>query len=162
MYSVRRGIHAATTSYSCCSYELGGIPLPFSADSTFDLLFPHPEIPSVTITKSVFTVSNIPKRSYDPSKVPPCPVCGGKRIFECQLMPNLINALRASKKQQNSGKVTDEERRKEVQAALKRGGSGGMEWGTCLVFSCANDCRQEAKDAWREEYVLVQWDLGAD
>ncbi|KAF9245320.1 programmed cell death protein 2 [Melanogaster broomeanus] len=55
---------------------------------------------------------------------------------------------------------------KAVQDALKRSkepGSRGMEWGTCMVFSCENDCclgdgGKDAKESWREEHVLVQWD----
>ncbi len=38
----------------------------------------------------------------------------------------------------------------------------GMEWGTCLIFSCEKDCcredGQEVKEVWREEVVYVQWD----
>ena len=83
-------------------------------------------------------------------------------------MPNLINVLKSSK---NKGKgttkkeQTDEERRKEVERLLKGGDveRAGMEWGTCLIFSCENDCCVEdgtqAKSCWREEEVLIQWDL---
>lgn len=36
----------------------------------------------------------------------------------------------------------------------------GMEWGTCLIFSCAEDCclPDGVKECWREEEVLIQWD----
>lgn len=86
-------------------------------------------------------------------------------------MPNLINVLK--KGQEDAGKdnvkekqLTDEERRKEVKTALKGGADvekAGMEWGTCHIFSCRKDCYvedgAELKNCWREEIVLVQWDI---
>lgn len=80
-------------------------------------------------------------------------------------MPNLINVLRLGETE--SSKLTDEERRKAVETFLKSGDvpdKGGMEWGTCMVFSCENDCcvendgKSKIKECWREELVLVQWD----
>ena len=62
-------------------------------------------------------------------------------------------------------------RKEEVERLLKRQGDDkrGMEWGTCMVFSCAKDCygakpspsqalTPEKKDLWTEELVLVQWE----
>ena len=60
-------------------------------------------------------------------------------------------------------------RKEEVERLLKRQGDDkrGMEWGTCMVFSCAKDCygtkpspspSLEKKDLWTEELVLVQWE----
>ena len=60
-------------------------------------------------------------------------------------------------------------RKEEVERLLKRQGDDkrGMEWGTCMVFSCAKDCygtkpspssSPEKKDLWTEELVLVQWE----
>lgn len=90
-------------------------------------------------------------------------------------MPNLIYVLRETEesltkdvsKEQATNTQTEEERRAEIQRALK-GGIGsdvrGMEWGTCMVFSCKEDCckeddsKAEAKDCWAEELVLVQWE----
>ena len=66
-------------------------------------------------------------RTYDPSGVGGCGKCGSKRVFECQMMPNTMNVVK-----------------------------GGMEWGTCLVFSCGADCRGAE---WAEEAVYVQWDV---
>lgn len=81
-------------------------------------------------------------------------------------MPNLINVLRDSVDDQHldARKLTDEQRIKAVQDVLERNkepGSRGMEWGTCMVFSCGSDCCLDDDDkveCWREEYVLVQWD----
>lgn len=151
----------------CVRYELKGTPLPFSSEgSAFKKIFPDPKQEAVTVTKAAFTVMQPQKRVYDPSSIPACPSCGSPRVFECQLMPNLINLLSSSDAGLEKN-MTDEERRKAVERALKKGDKdarGSMEWGTCLVFSCEKDCclgenRKEAKEAWREEYVLVQWDV---
>lgn len=127
------------------------------------MLFPLPPAEPLPVTKAVFKVVPAQKRTYNP-KLAPCSLCRSKRVFECQLMPNLINVLRTG---DVAKKLTDEERRKEVERALKSGGASdvrGMEWGTCMVFSCAKDCctddagEFEARESWREELVLVQWD----
>ncbi|KAJ7132085.1 programmed cell death protein 2 [Mycena epipterygia] len=147
----------------CVRYELEGTPLPYASDKVLDSLFPMPPAPLLPVTKAAFTVVPPAKRTYNPSSIPPCPVCKSKRVFECQLMPNLINVLRTGDAENK--KLTDEERRKLVEQELKRSNSGasrGMEWGTCLIFSCSKDCSlnddgKEARESWREEMVLVQW-----
>ncbi|KAF8885017.1 programmed cell death protein 2 [Infundibulicybe gibba] len=148
----------------CVRYELKGTPLPFSSDHVFQALFPAPPVEPLPVTKPAFKVVHTPKRTYKPAGVPPCPTCHSPRVFECQLMPNLINILRAS--DADKGKVSDEERRKAVKRALKGLDSDekrGMEWGTCMIFSCEKDCCVEGgtdlKEAWREEVVYVQWDV---
>lgn len=95
-------------------YELGGVPLPFASDEVSEKLFPRPQ------------------RAYEPSVVEACPWCQSKRVFECQLMPNLINVV---------GGVREGE---------------GMSWGTCVVFSCGSDC---SGCEWREEAVWIEWDM---
>ena len=82
-------------------------------------------------------------------------------------MPNLINILREGQKESAKDAKDAEARRKEVEQALKGGkdpNARGMDWGTCLVFSCEKDCcvgedGKEAKDCWREELVLIQADV---
>ncbi|KAG5637685.1 hypothetical protein H0H81_003601 [Sphagnurus paluster] len=128
----------------------------------FTSLYPSPPAPALPITKAAFTVVHTQKRRYFPTGIPPCPVCKGKRVFECQLMPNLINVLRHPEDKPPS----DEEHRKAVEQMLKCGtvpdATRGMEWGTCMVFSCEKDCCMEvdgskpARECWREEIVLVQ------
>ena len=102
---------------------------------------------------------------YDASAVPKCTICNSARVFECQLMPNLINVLRPADASKGK-KVTDEERRKDLEKALKgedKEAKGGMDWGTCMIFSCEKDCclegGKETKEAWREEVVYIQWDV---
>ncbi|CAO1616898.1 unnamed protein product [Parajaminaea phylloscopi] len=73
-------------------YEMGGQPLPFSAQGdVYDALWPA--------TKAVGSkvVGAAAARRYDASRIPPCEACGGARTFEVQLMPNLVNTLRADK-----------------------------------------------------------------
>ena len=101
-------------------------------------------------------------------------------------MPHLISILqakRSSNREQTSSsppakgstEQDSEARKKELESLLRRGGGSGagggekggsgMEWGTCMVFSCSRDCRvdpekkdEELKEVWAEELVLVQWD----
>lgn len=81
-------------------------------------------------------------------------------------MPNLINILRATSDTPATGKKTqqsDAERKEELEKLLKGGTTMGMEWGTCMVFSCEKDCcltsdGKEAKETWSEELVLIQWE----
>jgi len=149
----------------CVRYELKGTPLPFSSDEVFEALFPAPPAPLLPVTKPDFKVVHVPKRTYNPS-IPPCPVCKSRRVFECQLMPNLINVLKSTR-EDTLKNLTDEERRKTFERLFKvRSGEEkwGMEWGTCLVFSCEKDCSvddvgTETRESWREELVLVQWDV---
>ncbi|OCH91034.1 hypothetical protein OBBRIDRAFT_792748 [Obba rivulosa] len=148
----------------CLRYDLGGTPLPFASDAIFDKLFPVPQGLPPPVTKAAFAVSRAPRRTYTPDALPHCVHCGGPRVFECQLMPNLINVLARPGAERTAEaerkKETDEERRAAVMRALKGEGEGegtGMEWGTCMVFTCKGDCAGE-RGTWREEVVLVQWD----
>jgi pre-rRNA-processing protein TSR4 len=147
---------------STCSYELNGIPLPFASDKVFDALFPVSPEPLLSVARQGIKVVPTPKRIYDASSIPICPVCGSKRVFEVQLMPNLINILT---KHGDKKTLTEDERKKAIERALIGGDGMGMEWGTCIVFSCEKDCcldddgKSEVQDCWREEVVLVQWDV---
>jgi len=150
----------------CVRYDLGGIPLPYQADALYSSLFPAPTS-GVSIINPTFTTAHsyAPKRVYDALSIPKCHACGGPRVFECQLMPNLINVLvPAATGIKNQ---TDEERRAEVMRMLKRQAKNdektGMEWGTCLIFSCQTDCcsaevDESNRECWREEHVLIQWE----
>ncbi|TBU60893.1 programmed cell death protein 2 [Dichomitus squalens] len=146
----------------CLRYELKGTPLPYASDKVFDMLFPLPPAPPLPVTKASFMVTPPRKRTYTPESLPACPHCKSRRVFECQLMPNLINVLRSGPNDAQAT-MTDEERRAEVLKVLKGQDAYGrreMEWGTCMIFSCEKDCavHEVAGTTWREEYVLVQWD----
>jgi pre-rRNA-processing protein TSR4 len=156
---------------------LGGTPLAFQTDDIYRKLFPVAKATSKTVTGAAFTVSIPPRRQYDVVSVDHCPICGKGRVFECQLMPHLINFLRTTSQggEREGAKQTLEERQKEVERLIKglHGGVSpnevtGQEWGTCLIFVCEDDCCVEknekgefweARSCWREELVLVQWEL---
>ncbi|PFH45911.1 hypothetical protein AMATHDRAFT_88609 [Amanita thiersii Skay4041] len=147
----------AAEGEQCVRYELNGIPLPFTSDQVFRNLFLLPSAEALPVTKPDFKVVQSPSRGYDPSTVPPCPLCQSKRVFECQLMPNLINVVTKSGEREKK-KLTDEERRQAVERLLKGGKAeenGGMEWGTCFVFSCEKDCCIGEREGFFEEMVLV-------
>lgn len=113
------------------------------------------------MTKAAFKVVPAVRRMYDASCVPRCSACGSRRVFECQLTPNLINVLRPSWGDDDSQKLRDDsERRKAVKRALvgdNKEAKRGLEWGTCLVYSCEKDCCRSG--CWKEEVVYVQWDV---
>jgi len=127
-------------------YELGGNPLPYQTDAVFQRLFPTSQ-------------SGIAKRVFSSSSLSSCSQCGSGRVFECQLMPNLISALGSASGKGStrpSKAISDEERRKAVEKELKE--RSGMEWGTAMVFSCAADCCPDGKEYFAEEEVLIQWE----
>ena len=105
------------------------------------------------MTKAAFEVVPAVRRVYDASSVPRCSSCGSVRVFECQLMPNLINMLRGSWEEE---KVTGRDAIKHAFVRDNKDAKRGLEWGTCFVYSCEKDCRS---DCWREEAVYVQWDV---
>ncbi|KIY73870.1 hypothetical protein CYLTODRAFT_364813 [Cylindrobasidium torrendii FP15055 ss-10] len=145
----------------CVRYDLGGIPLMFSKGASFDVVFPPPPAETVfSVTRGDFKASRPAKREYTSANIPPCPSCSGPRVFECQLMPNLINVLRDISADRTA-KLSDDERRKLVEEELKGTATEkSMDWGTVVVFSCKNDCGadKQKKYGWCEEHVLVQWD----
>ncbi|KAF8899632.1 programmed cell death protein 2 [Gymnopilus junonius] len=151
----------------CIRYELKGTPIPFASDKLFDLLWPAPNQDPLPVTKADFKVVQPQRRTYSTSAVSKCPICNSPRVFECQLMPNLINVLRPSwEPEDKNKKLTDEERRQAVQKALKnedKNAKTGMDWGTAMIFSCEKDCcledGKEIKECWREEVAFIQWDV---
>ncbi|KAI0305953.1 programmed cell death protein 2 [Multifurca ochricompacta] len=157
----------AYEAQQCVRYDLHGIPIPFASDDLYKQLFSLSleESGSTTVTKAVFNVQQpLPFRGYNATSLPSCPHCGSRRIFECQLMPNLINMVGRSSNTEGDEIATDEQRKEVVRKLLKGEPDGrGMEWGTILVFSCEKDCclgpgNEEKQDAWSEELVLVHWD----
>ncbi|CUA70660.1 hypothetical protein RSOLAG22IIIB_04256 [Rhizoctonia solani] len=141
----------------CIRYELKGTPLAFHTDDVYKKLFPlAPITPGTQVP--VTGPQPVSKPTYDPTAVPLCGHCGGKRVFECQLMPNMLNLLkRPLPKTKRSATEAEEARKKLVAAVLGGQGGVGMEWGTCMVFACEQDCC-DGREAWREEEVWVQWD----
>ena len=135
------------------SYELNGTPLFFASDSVFERLFPAPPTTPPPVTKAAFTILPAARRTLQLASIPVCAFCGSRRIFECQLMPNLINVVMKSSDEVRQGGS-------QVESNKRRTAEQGMEWGTCMIFTCERDCTEsdEKNDVWREEVVVVQWD----
>ncbi|SAM82454.1 uncharacterized protein UBRO_04524 [Ustilago bromivora] len=168
-------------------YEFGGEPIAFHAKGkVYDLLWPKEckakAGEAVPVTKVQFK-SGEPlagERAFTSRAVPPCPQCGAERVFEAQLMPNLINMLKADKIQAADGSLDidssrtlaggegDEEakRKAAIEQALgrrlpsannKAEGKGsfdartGLVWSTAFVFTCKNDCCVPAKEGQAEK-----------
>ncbi|KAI8605014.1 programmed cell death protein 2 [Dissophora ornata] len=109
----------------CVRYDFPGIPLLFSySDKTAQTLLP----PNASQHSKHTTPSA--------HRILRCPACKGPRGFEFQLMPNLLSLLDVTSK-----KYLSEEENKSLK---ERKGAQmfdiGMEWGTILVYSCAEDC----------------------
>ncbi|KAM9301696.1 F-box/LRR-repeat protein 8 [Gastrophryne carolinensis] len=68
------------------------------------------------------------------SQPPPCPRCGGKRVFEFQLMPALVTMLRGT-----SNDLL-------------------IEFGTVLIFTCERSCWGATDHTLTEECCIVQED----
>ena len=133
-------------SVFCDRYERSGNPLPYQADAVFQRLFPTSQ-------------PGVARRGFSPSSVPKCSRCGSDRVFECQLMPNLISILGSASGTGSThppSAISDEERRKAVEKELKE--RRGLEWGTAMVFSCAADCCPDGKEDFVEEEVMIQWE----
>jgi pre-rRNA-processing protein TSR4 len=156
---LRRIDSAEEGSTQVLRYDLGGVPLPYSSGSPLTKkLFP-------TLPPTKPDDEDPPyEEHYTPATVPACKSCGGKRVFELQLVPSLISVLVPSaitttgKEPEGTKEVKamSEEQRKEELAKLasgEEGGGEGMEWGTVMVFGCEKDCV-----GFREEWVGVEWE----
>lgn len=69
--------------------------------------------------------------------IPRCDSCGAHRVFELQLVPGLIY---------------------EVEKDEAMDLDDGMDWGTIIVGTCANNCGEAGAISFREEWVGVQWE----
>jgi len=73
-----------------------------------------------------------PDNTPEKKDIPPCPRCKGKRVFEFQVMPQLLNYL---------GKDSVE---------------GSVDWGTIAVYTCEANCNPddqvEFEFVWKQDY----------
>ncbi|KAJ1981991.1 hypothetical protein H4R35_000488 [Dimargaris xerosporica] len=163
----------------CVRYNLGGIPLLYSfKDSVARSLYSIPTTTTSVLSSPTPTSSLHPTGPATPSasmtralprysthRIPKCQYCGEPRIFECQLMPNLLLLLQTERHAaialQSFVTITTMSNSKSRQVRAKGLPSAlatkGMEWGTVLIFSCRADCHPvQAKDAFFQECALVQ------
>ena len=176
-------------------YEFGGEPIAFHAKGkVYELLWPQQRTvksgrgEGVAVTKAQFSAAaaEAGERVFSARGVPPCPSCGGERVFEAQLMPNLINLLKAdtiqladgtpapdSASPSTEGAADDEAKRKAaIEQALGRrlassttdsaalDARSGLVWSTAFIFTCAKDCcgPTNSDECWNEELILAQFE----
>ncbi|KAI8352095.1 programmed cell death protein 2 [Blakeslea trispora] len=86
-----------------------------------------------------------------------CPHCRGPRVFECQLMPNVLSILPTAEyatREQPANEVKDTK-------SLLDSWNVGMEFGTIMVFVCKKDCHPGSIEdvTYMEEAVIVQYEM---
>lgn len=110
-------------------YEFAGQPLLYNKEDNVAALFGQQ--PASTNSKIAIAAGAV--------RLPPCPNCRAKRVFEVQLMPHSIDLLEASEL-----------------------GLEGMDWGTVVVGVCEKDCQAagtaSGAASYLEEWVGVQWE----
>lgn len=73
---------------------------------------------------------------YEDNEPGKCSSCKGKLIFELQILPSLITYLKLMYGEDHHG-------------------SGHLEFGTAIIYTCENSCWNEG-DTYKYEYVMVQ------
>lgn len=73
---------------------------------------------------------------YEEDEPNKCNNCQGKLLFELQILPSLITYLK-------------------LMCGENDHGSGHLEFGTALIYSCENSCWTD-EDAFKYEHVVVQ------
>ncbi|CAK7239549.1 MAG: hypothetical protein STHCBS139747_000980 [Sporothrix thermara] len=110
-------------------YEFNGQPLLYNKDDSVAGIWAQ--------SQSGGSISTVLASSS--GRLPPCPNCRSRRVFEVQLMPHAIDLLEADEL-----------------------GLEGMDWGTVLVGVCEKDCQAKGTAAneasYLEEWVGVQWE----
>lgn len=92
-----------------------------------------------------------------------CPHCQGPRVFEFQLMPNILSILPtteyATKNSNAAAEISGKAKNIDAKTVLDSW-NVGMEFGTILVFVCQKDCHPgQTEDVnYVEEAVIVQYE----
>ncbi|WOO83349.1 ribosome small subunit biogenesis protein [Vanrija pseudolonga] len=164
---VRRLESAEDGASQVLRYDFNAVPLPYSSSSPlFKKLFPKAPTRAPSSEEEEVNLSEF----YTDASIPKCTRCGKKRVFELQLVPQLINVLRPAAIS-TDGKApapapakkpqTEAERKAELQRLAKGeladGEAAEMEWGNIMVFSCQADCVGVG-----EEWVGVEWEAVAE
>ncbi|CAO3704030.1 unnamed protein product [Rhizopus stolonifer] len=87
--------------------------------------------------------------------VTPCKYCKGPKVFEFQLMPNVLSILPTTEY------ATDNVKPENTKQSVMESWSVGMEFGSILAFVCQKDCHPGSieEPAYMEETVVVQYEL---
>ncbi|GAA5795112.1 programmed cell death protein 2 [Helicostylum pulchrum] len=91
-----------------------------------------------------------------------CKHCNGPRVFEFQLMPNILSILPTTEyatREQNVENLSGKAKNIDTKAVLDSW-NVGMEFGTILVFVCQKDCHPGNLEdvAYVEEAIVVQYE----
>ncbi|KAK4050289.1 hypothetical protein OIV83_003610 [Microbotryomycetes sp. JL201] len=131
-------------------YNHGGSPLAFSsALEPFKTLF---KPTSLTMSTSGTTDDSFVGH-FASSLIPKCPACSSERVFELQLMPNLIYELGQPLQTKATSVDADDEDEKNRK---------GLGWSSVWVCTCSIECTQQTDleqmqgEAWREERVYIE------
>lgn len=90
-----------------------------------------------------------------------CPHCRGPRIFECQLMPNVLSVLPAAEYASQEQPASTQETKPKDSKSLLDSWNVGMEFGTIMVFVCQKDCHPGSIEdvGYMEETAIVQYEM---
>ncbi|XP_049851181.1 programmed cell death protein 2-like isoform X2 [Schistocerca gregaria] len=81
------------------------------------------------------------KGQIDPKSVPKCELCGSPRIFELQIMPQLVYYLKVEKMVRQSHETE-------------------LDWGTLVIYTCQKSCDLDtfgsSSGAYVSEYIYMQ------
>ncbi|RCH79884.1 hypothetical protein CU098_000931, partial [Rhizopus stolonifer] len=89
----------------------------------------------------------------------PCPYCRGARVFEFQLMPNILSILPTVEYASKEEKPLPQQS-KDAKSILDSW-NVGMEFGTIMVFVCQKDCHRGSLEdvAYMEETAIIQYEM---
>ncbi|KAK9717259.1 hypothetical protein K7432_006346 [Basidiobolus ranarum] len=143
----------------CVRYDFSGSPL----------LYTNRDSVAALLSSTSGNVMDKKSINYSSSKIPKCPHCNSERVFEFQLMPNILSELPTEKLSDNSPfnlDLNQEEVRKLGDGVIHKFDLG-MEWGTIMVFSCEKDCHGGVTDlgelstdlGYYEEVALAQYEF---
>lgn len=117
-------------------YDFGGSPILYSKTDAVGKLF----LSSASFA-SAGKIKPVSQLGHG-TRIPRCPNCSASRVFELQLVPQVIAELE-----------------------IEEEGLEGMEWGTVILGVCEEDCAERGVQAgevgWVEEWVGVQWEEDA-
>lgn len=101
------------------------------------------------------------KQQCDSELVPQCERCGEKRVFEMQLMPQIVYMLEREKRKQDANNGSETDNTASAQNAVNRINEvarrlrNDMDWATIVLFTCAKSCPVEVGE-YVKEFAWVQ------